>query len=414
MPRPVRVTSVNGVGIHKPAWQACPPVEEKPVYAYLQPAANTGTANAWQSNTIGSFSDFYLPNTFGNVVDGFLRLGVTFTGALPRCNLTPTTCWVDHFEIYLGTDLIETVYRTEIHDELMGFRRAQDASNIFFTHNLESNFTEVNDASGANVMPDGYYYLNFWEATCLKSWRPFVAGYSAPIFIRVYWAASIVTDSNPASVQNPSLFESTLIVEQAVMSDSEKAVALAYHQNPGNVMVTSVVRRERFQSAPQNIQANTTTQVQLTAFSGNYVGQLIYIVPSTQLSSAQANNDILLNKGSLQWIQLFDAGMQQITQPLFTGTLSAISWPGDLDSNFPTAADATVNSLFLLPWSSAFQGSVQNGCDYGKREFKGTEYLQVNPGAAGTAIGATQVIIVVGYRMGTITVQGGKHSLKWQ
>jgi hypothetical protein len=413
MPRPQRVkTTAAGVAVHQPGWQACPSVDEKPTYSYVFPTNSTYTS-AWGAGQ-GTYSEYRLTPEFGNVVDGFLRIGVNFTGALPRPNLTPTTCWVDHIETWCGSDLIETVYRTELHDELFAFRRAQDASNLFFTHNLESNFTEVVDASGANVMTDGYFYLNLWEATCLKSWRPFVAGYTANIFIRVYWASSIVTDAVPANVQVPSMYEATLIVEQAVMSKTEFAAALAYHKNPGNAMITNVVRRERVQSSAMAITANNTTQVVLQGMQGTYAGMLVYVVPASQTANIQSDNDILLNKGSLQYMQLLGAAGEKITEQLYTGTLSAESWPGDLDSNFPNVADATVNSLFLLPFSSAFQLSVNNGCDYGKRQFLGTEILYVNPGAAGTAIGASQIVTVVGYRCGSIAVSGGQHKVTWQ
>jgi hypothetical protein len=252
-PAKVAVGSSSGMAIFKPAHQAtCPPSEDKPRIWYLNP--NQAPVGVWQGGN--TFTDFDLDRNIGVAKSFYLRFTADFSDKDNRPACPPTFYALQRVEVYIGSDLVETVWADSLYHESLAFLIEMKAKDVADIHNVNLNdlsqrnlfypttasiegYSNVSSAGKGlnNIAPDagtigyeeatagatfsgnvmtagkngevaplvkndvdgaatqtssGYFYVNL-DNTCLKAMKPYVRGLNSIIKIRVYWANSWVS-----------------------------------------------------------------------------------------------------------------------------------------------------------------------------------------------------------------------------
>jgi hypothetical protein len=93
----------------------------------------------------------------------------------------------------------------------------------------------------------------------------------------------------------------------------------------------------------------------------------------------------------------------KLTENLRVTFLKAFTWSDHIDSAFAT--HGLFNNVYLIPFSSSFQDTVQRGCDFGSFPMSSQEKLMLVPAEP---LG-DQIVSVVSYSHGHIVCAGGKH-----
>lgn len=440
MPRPIKYTvGATKREVYKPAQQSCPPQEALPRYYYVQPLQNTPAA--WTGAQ--TYADFEVPQQTGVLTEATLRFQLAFGGqtngatppvALPLPALPSTPFWVDHIEVYLGSDLIETVWKHDIWNEEIGFRAIQDLENVASTNGQYSLYNSDLDGTFPNaslvptsVVPNNsgnnYWFLNM--PTCLRSAKPYVRGFQSRIRFRVYFPTSLTIDASPATKQTVSLNEVIMIVEEA-STDPATIAELEKAHKQSTVDYTVAVRNRVQQTfSSGQISNGNDIQIYLRGFKNKSAGIVVYNTSAdafNQNSSATMNN-----RYEASIYQLLDAQNNKITERLPIEWLQTYVFNDAVESCSPSQFDANISTMIIFPFSSSFSTTLNKGCSYGGFRFTTLEQLVLNysgafnsttgqdvrpQGIAGQA--GTVIITATSYDYGHITVSAGRHSFRME
>jgi hypothetical protein len=376
--------------IFKPGHQLCDSDYAAPKYVYVN--RDGGLPSAFNGSE--SWTEFKFPKDFGVVAGLVVAFDINNTTAFPATVL-PTPLWISRLEIYLGQDLIETVYADDQLHETVGFRTYQNYDQINETINMSENYDLVPETVPANAQSQRWYLP--LDGTLISSVRPYVAGYNATWRIRLYFATSIHIGSYGVSAPI-SLGEVQLVMEQADLSPAEKQKVASAHKY--GVVDSQFYSRQRQQEVlPMTASNSAGTPLYLRSFKNQSAGLLVY----TTVQSAQ--NADRLRLLPLSTIQLQDAMGNKITEILRGDFLKPYTWGDHVDSPYTTYSQNGFTSdgvsepnpcqprganLYLLPFSSSFQDSVVRGCDFGTFQMTTQEKLMIVPdgsqmaGASGT------------------------------
>ncbi len=99
----------------KPSHQLCAESPSQPKYIYVNRA--TGMPSAWLGSE--TWVEFEIPHEIRVWQGTTVSFDITTAGGV---GLPPTPFWISRHEVYLGSDLIETVYANEHYHEVVGFR----------------------------------------------------------------------------------------------------------------------------------------------------------------------------------------------------------------------------------------------------------------------------------------------------
>ena len=356
MPRPVKYSvGASKREVYKPAQQACPPQEALPRYYYVQPLQNT--PNAYQGASV--YADFEVPAQTGVMTEATLRFRLQ--NLSPGTQLPSTPFWVDHIEVYIGSDLVETIWKHDIWNEEIGFRTFQELGVVatatsdtsssnpsaptwsLYNSDLDGTFP---DQVVINTTGNGYWFLNI--PSCMRSAKPYVRGFASRIRFRVYFPTTLeVTTSLSPSL---SLSEVILIVEEAQTDAGTIAELERAHRQ--SVVDYTVLMRSRVQQtfAGGQISANQNTPMYLRGFKNKSAGVVVYSTLSTafdQGSSATMNERL-----EASTYQLLDAQNNKITEILPLEWLETYVFHDAVSSFSTTQFDPSVSTMVIFPFSS--------------------------------------------------------------
>lgn len=434
MPRPVKyMVGASRREVYKPSQQACPPVEALPRYYYVQPLQNT--PNAWQGSQV--YADYEVPANTGVMTEATLRFQLQFagSGALPALPSTPF--WVDHVEVYIGSDLVETVWKHDIYNEEIGFRSFQDLLNVavadptsltegYSIYNCGLNGTSTDPATQAlapivlNSSGNDYWFLNI--PSCMRSAKPYVRGFQSRIKFRVYFANTL--DLTPGG-QTVSLRETILIVEEA--STDPQTIAELERAHRQSTVDYTVLTRNRVQQtyAPQQISSGQDAQIYLRGFKNKSAGVVVIATDSSAFN--QSSSTTMNDRYEAGIYQLLDAQNNKITERLPVEWLTSYVFADATGSASATQFNHEVRTTVILPFSADFKTSITKGCAYGGFRFTTLEQLVLNysglwNSSTGSGVvpqgiaGQAQSIIITAtsYDYGHITVSGGRHSFRME
>jgi hypothetical protein len=313
----------------------------------------------------------------------------------------PTPQWISRVEIYFGSDLIESVYADDLYHETVG-----TVTNQYYKQ-IESEINSSNydlNTVGIPVGASRYYIpLN----TCLTAMRPFVAGFSAKIKVRVYFASSISADpvvANPNPANTIALNEAQLYVGEATMSAEErKKVEDAHH----GCVDYSILVRERQQEA-LSFNGSASTPMYLRSFKNDSAGLMVYV------QGQNGSNSSHLALAPVTDLTLQDSVGNKLTEQQPADFLKTFVWGDSIDSPYTTTStmiQPTGANLYLLPFSASFQETLRGAVNFGKRMLTSQERLIITPYRTGLVGGtpSSAIVTVLSYSYGHIVCVGGKH-----
>lgn len=426
MVKPVKYTvGTTKREVYKPAQQSCPPQEALPRYYYVQPLQNT--PSAWLGAS--TYADFEVPAQTGVMTEATLRFQLT--GITSNHFLPSTPFWIDHIEVYIGSDLIETVWKHDIWNEEIAWRSNQELSNV--ASSSSSNYSLYNAltdglfhttqplTSQASPSANGYWFLNL--PTCMRSAKPYVRGFQSRIKFRIYFPTSINTSSTDSS--SPTLSEVILIVEEA-STDPQTVAELEKAHKQGTVDYT-VITRNRVQQtyAVGQLTSNTDGQIYLRGFKNKSAGVVVYATTPVAFGQGTGSSNTTNTRFFSPIYQLLDAQNNKITERLPVEWLENYVFHDAVGSCSTEVFDPIVNSQIIFPFSADFDTTIQKGCSYGGFRFTTLEQLVlggsgstdsqcVQVANAGSGGSNPVVITAVSYDYGHLTVSGGRHSFRME
>lgn len=442
MPRPVKYSvGASKREVYKPSQQACPPQEALPRYYYVQPLQNV-PSTAWGGAQ--TYVDYEIPANTGVMTEATLRFNVKWNqnataNASTYPTLPSTPFWVDHVEVYLGSDLIETVWKHDIWNEEIGFRSIQELSTVANAKSITSGDNPTTIWSAYNTCLDGtfpavtqndtssnsYWFLNL--PTCLRSAKPYVRGFQSRLRFRVYFPTNLSVSSPLASDWTPSLQECMLIVEEA-QTDASTIAELERAHKQSTVDYTVLVRsRVQQQYSAGAFSNGGDMPIYLRGFKNKSAGVVVYATYGdafAQTSTAGMNARL---QSSLY--QLLDAQNNKITERLPLEWLETYVFHDAVNSSSTQSFDEAVSTMVIFPFSADFGTTIQKGCAYGGFRFTTLEQLVLNSTLPSGAVDGSAVvppalstnstpagitITATTYDYGHITVSGGRHSFRME
>jgi hypothetical protein len=424
MVKPVKYTvGATRREVYKPAQQACPPQEALPRYYYVQPLQNT--PSAW--NGASSYVDFEVPAQTGVMTEATLRFQLT--SITSNHYLPSTPFWVDHIEVYIGSDLVETVWKHDIWNEEIAWRSQQELSNVATTSS--SNYSIYNApvngtfhtgnplTSQASASSNNYWFLNI--PSCMRSAKPYVRGFQSRIKFRVYFPTTINTNSASPSTF-PQLNECLLIVEEA-STDPMTIAELERAHKQGTVDYTVICRnRVQQQYSSGQLSSNTDAQIYLRGFKNKSAGVVVYATTTDAFAQSTLSSNLTNTRYFSPIYQLLDAQNNKITERLPVEWLENYIFHDAVGSCSTSQFADAQQSQIIFPFSADFGATITKGCSYGGFRFTTLEQLVLGGTASSNAqvaqyassLGCNMVITAVSYDYGHITVSGGRHSFRME
>lgn len=373
--------------IVKPSHQVCDGDYSSPRYVYVN--RDGGLPAAWTGSEV--WTEFKIPKDFGVLSAVILSIDVSNKTAT-NATLFPTPLWISKTEIFLGQDLLETIYADDQLHETIGFRSYQSFNQINEVVNMSEDY-DLTPAGLQGGVVSQRFYLPL-EGTMLKSVRPYIAGYNSQWKLRFTFASSIVAHGPAGCAQ---LSEMQMILEQADLSDAEKHAVASAHKN--SVVDSTFYTRSRQQEVlPLNTSSsgNGGTPLYLRSFKNSSAGLLVY---TTVQNPVPQERLVML---PLATLQLQDAMGNKKTELLRGDFLKPFTWSDHIDSPYTTytqygaptlrrqGVDAVFKTagepsnpeganLYLIPFSASFQDAIHRGCDLGTFKMTTQEKLMLTP-----------------------------------
>jgi hypothetical protein len=448
MSQPVRFGKGRAGNVYKPAHQSCPAVSDKPNYYFVNPLQPA--TGVWQGSE--TFVEFEIPQTMGILSGATLQFIAPSGAAFPSSPasgdggpyMPPVPFWCSRIEIYLGADLIEVTYATDFWNELVNYRSLNDVDNFaqLLNANPQGGFVPTDQSPSSN---SGDYFLPV-DSTVLRAMKPFVRGFNSKFRYRFYFPPSVAyfvensttTERVTANASGACQLNSLRMIFEEQSVDPSVTAELEGAHRTGIVDYTVIVR-ERQQdiltnSAPIS-NPTTTIPLYLRSFRNRSAGISVYIT-----DASVPNGDLGL-KWQFATIQLLDSLGRKITEILDTEYVASVIDAKQISAPIlsNTVPDTTVQAVMdgfstqyisLLPFSSAFEKTLRDGCIYGNYPFTALEQLLVTPtgpaasgpivskqtswnGTSGSPLAfSTKMVTTTSYSYGHITCSQGMHSFR--
>jgi hypothetical protein len=370
------VSLPGGTTVSIPAHQAVSRPRYVPKVSYL-PIRSGNSNQAWKAS--GTYLDYVLPNTIGILNSLRLRFSVNNSGSsLP---VPPTCQWIQQIEVYIGTQQVEVLYPNDLLTEVVGFMGTDETN----AKNEELAIYDSTNLWGQSV-PAGArnYYLPFNNSlTCS---RLYVAGVEDEITFRVYFPPDIF----------PTTFSLTScvmeIIEDVPADPAETQMLQNAHERG---IVYNTVIRQRQQTTVTKADATSDLTIDLTSVSGKSAGLVVYanvaVLPgtgsvndptgegSTVANGVTTPGTILANKligyrMPISTLEINDKLGNKRTEQLRGEVQRSFVWWDQVGTEF---ASNTNYNTHLIPFSTSFKNTVQEGANYGFLEFDGKDRLKI-------------------------------------
>lgn len=369
---PIKVATLAGRQIFKPAHQADRAPSENPVYRYVTPQSGNASG-CWQTN--GAFLDFVIPKSIGTIDELMLRFETKNTAAAVLA--VPTPFWISSAEISIGSTTVETLYPADIFNESVGFLDLNqlDGQNEV----LKCSATNYIDASDQYIdgSTNSFSYLPL--QCCLTSAKMYAKGLDEEIKMRVYFPSNFWSAS-----PSVSLASCMLIVTEA--SGSAEADRRQMEAHKSGINYGAIVRQRMQISVSRN--SGSTNTVDLTGISGHSAGVIVYAQAPGVFNASQGSS--LQDRYEIPTLTVQDSMGSKITEELHNWFLRSKTWVSEIGTPFPARTNA---ATYLIPFASGFRNAVETGLHSGERKLQGNEKLVL-----GTATGnATWAVNVTNY-----------------
>jgi hypothetical protein len=374
--------------VYRPPHQLGSPDTTVPKFNYVPSSA--GQANG-AFNTSGHFLKFQVPKEIGTVYNTMLRLQVlnaqkdSATPPAPVNVAAPVTpFWIKSIEIRIDSQIIETLFPHDIHNETLGFLNYDQLGAVQQTVNASGS----DYVSGRDLLPGlNYRYLPF--NNCVTTARLYNKGFKKNLEFWVYFQDGVFGD------KNVTLKECTLVVEEDIQTTAADNKAWLDAGNATLVYNTIVRQRQRTNVSRT---AGSTDNVDLNAISGNSAGLIVY--SNTGVQANGSNNAALTARFPIEELEItYKAGGKR-TETLRGEWLQAYSWTDNVKTAF-----ASVVPTYLIPFCADFRAAVENGANTGSIAFSNKSQCYVVLGKAAET--RDENIIVTNYVYSQIVISDG-------
>ena len=360
---------------------------------YVPPNAGVASS-AWTSS--GTFLDFELPKSFSVINKTTLQFEINVAG--DEATLVPPSPFlIQQIEVYVGSQLLETLYPNDIYNETIGFLNFDEmlAESPSLAYNpgsfLDKQFANAlgNQVSLMSVEPSpgahvttlssgtNFVYLPF--NNCLSTCGFSCSGLTEAVKFRVYFPSSMFQSGDDVT-----LATANLILEEDVGTSLDRR-AWDIASNAG--VVYSTVVRQRMNTIIQKGTSDYT--LELTGLNGSSAGFMIYAgapvnagsgstewVPFTgDASGVQTpNNALISTRYTIDTLELDDQVGNKRTEKLRGEHLLNFVWPRQIGSSFNQRPDS---QTYLLPFCVDFRDVVSNGVYQGHLRTNGRDRLVI-------------------------------------
>lgn len=404
MSGPLRLPSGGGKSVAVPPAQARVPPASRPKVHYIPPNAGV-TSSAWTS--AGVFLDFEIPSGVGVLRTTSLRLDINNTNA--SLQVPPSPFLVQQIEVYVGSQLLETLYPNDIYNETVGFLKADDVQSEAATLLYENFLATVRN----HVVPQpGNFtaYLPFNNV--LSCCRFFCDGVTETIKFRVYFPAGMFNTTNT------NLGAANLLIEEDAGSANDRR---NWNIAASTGIVFSTVVRQRMNTTI--VKANTTDYtLELTGVTGSSAGFFVYAGPTvtpgtgntpyvtkTDLSgnpTSVPSNSLLPVRYTIYSLELDDQMGNKRTETLRGDHLKGYVWPTQIGSSFPSLPD---NDVYPLAFCENMYNAITTGVYSGHLKTNGRDRLVIAGNSHNVLLPTdTWSFTVTNYAYQALVVRGGK------
>ena len=399
---PTRGPAAQGALVSVPPRQSVIPYSATPTIHYIPPRAGSATG-AWTST--GVFLEYEIPKGVGVMNTTTLRFTVNNSGsAVP----TPSLCfWVSQVEVYIGSNLLETIYPEDIHNETVGFLSSEGLESQGQMLYEPTVHAPSEPAVLANL-PSGitYNYLPF--NNCLTTAGLYCSGVKDQVVYRVYFPPNLFNGSSSISLADCTLVVSedngTVLDDKSWDGASEKGI------------VYSTVMRQRLNTSVTK-NGNTDFTLDLNGLNGASAGFIIYAgpsvlpggsityaSPSTPAGATVPTNQLLATHYPIDFLELDNRMGNKRTEKLNGKMLTQMTWYEQTKTAF-----AKGYTIYLMPFCANFKDAVENGNVQGYLYTDGTDRLVVS-GSTHVSTALTDVwdITVTNYVYAGLVIKNGK------
>lgn len=405
MSGPVRVpTPIKGRMVAVPPAQAGTPPASVPKVHYVPPNAGV-TSSAYTS--AGTFLDFEIPGGIGVLHGTTLRFD--FNNLNAALQVPPSPFLIQQIEVYVGSQLLETLYPNDIYNETVGFLQADEVQNQSPTLQYE-NFLVTNRTHLVPQSGNFTAYLPF--NNILSCCKFFCDGVSETIKFRVYFPAGMFNTTQT------SLASANLLLEEDSGTDNDRR-QWSFASSQGTVYSTVV--RQRMNTTI--LKSNTTDYtLELTGVNGSSAGFMVYAGPpcvpgvgtlpyveKNDLSGtpvAVPANRLISTRYSIYTLTLEDQMGNKRTETLRGDHLLGYVWSEQIGSSFPSLKD---NNVYPLAFCSNLRSAITTGVYQGHLKTNGRDRLVISaPSHNPTLANDTWSFTVTNYAYQALMVRGNK------
>ena len=370
---------------------------------YIPPNAGV-TSSAWTS--AGVFLDFEVPKGLGVLHRTSLRLDIQNTNV--ELSVPPSPFLVQQIEVYVGSQLLETLYPNDIYNETCGFLNTDEVQNESTTL-LYENFNVTNRAHVVVKAGNFTAYLPFNNVlSCCKF---YCDGVSETIKFRVYFPAGMFNTTQT------SLGSANLLVEEENGTDNDRR-QWDFASSQGTVY--STVARQRMNTTITK--ANTTDYtLELTGVTGSSAGFMVYAGPTVTPGVGlvpyipktgnpdpvnTATNSLLPVRYSMFSLELDDQMGNKRTETLRGDHLIGYVWSEHIGTAFASLQD---NNVYALPFCSDLRNAISTGVYQGHLKTNGRDRLVISANCHNPAMSTdTWSFTVTNYAYQALMIRGNK------
>lgn len=299
----------------------------------------------------------------------------------------PTPLWVSQVEISIGSEKVETIHSSDIYTEALGFKSLDEMDSINELVRADATYGLT-----GSVIPTGRSFSYLPLPSFLNSSKLYIKGLEEEVRIRLTFPAQLW------GTQQVSLQGAMLIVSEHQLSRTEED---AFYQAMRSGISFGAVVRQRQQFTVSRTTGNTNT-LDLTGVNGHSAGLTVYAQANgnfSAVSSGDRNN--LVHRLPLPRLALTDEMGSKITEDLEGAWNEGVVWKKAVGTPFPARPNM---DTYIIPFSSAFRHSVENGVHSGERFLTGKDKLVLGSATAN----ATITVNVCNYAYISLVIFGGK------
>jgi hypothetical protein len=375
MSAPLRLPT-GGKPVSVPPGQARIPPASRPKTHYVPPNAGVASS-AWTA--AGTFLDFEIPSGVGVLRTTMLRLDVTNSNA--SLTVPPSPFMIQQIEVYVGSQLLETLYPNDIYNEACGFNNYDDALAEYAVTNYDVTTLIANTAAATTTPLTGVAKAGNFSAyipfnNLLTCCRFYCDGVKETIKFRVYFPVSMFANTT-------SLGAATLVIGEDCGTANDRR---QWDMAASSGVVYSTVARQRMNTSITKTSTDYT--LELTGVTGSSAGFFVYaspvVVPGTNsvtwypfgsgASESIAPNRLLPVRFTLKSLELDDQMGNKRTEKLQADDLKSFVWPSQIGTSF---AALIHNDVYPLAFCENMYNAITTGVYCGHLKTNGRDRLVI-------------------------------------